>query len=110
MALSFNKRKPVKQENTDSGWLGGGTATSRFTLNEQVNAFISTSLVSDIQTNISNTNFTYTYVLITLPPVPGTTTHIPPILTTGAKSFVQYFIRRGILNQPHIGSRYIASP
>ena len=80
MTVSCDQCKPVTRKNTAAGWLDGGTTTYGSNLNEKGRATISTSLVSDIQSNISNSIFNYTSLLVPLPQLPGTTRPIPPIV------------------------------
>ena len=90
----------MTQKNTDAGWLDSGTPPSLFTLNGKLHAMISNYLVSEIQENISNTNFTSTYILDPFPPLPCPTPLIPTVITTDANYSGKYFVRRGTHQNP----------
>ena len=51
-------------------------------------------LIIYIKENISNYDFTYTYVLVPFPPLPGPTPHISPMVVTESNSSGQYFFCR----------------
>ena len=91
MSLTRNQHKSVSHNKTDAGWLDGVTPLSGFNLNEKGRAMIGISLVSTLQDNIINNNFTYTYGLIQFPPVPVPVPPITPIVTTDANSSGNFF-------------------
>ena len=95
MALYWYQFQLVTQKKNTVGWLYGGTSPSWFTLNEQLCAIISTSLVIYIQINIINNRSTSTYGLVLLPSAHFPTPHYPLISTTDSKSSGKYFFRIG---------------
>ena len=84
----------VTWKNTSAKWFDGGTPPSGFNLYEKGLSVISTSLVSAIQANILNYRFTSTSGLVQLPPLPGPTPTIPPMVITEAKYWPILFWER----------------
>ena len=109
MELYQDQHESVTQKKTTAGWLDVGTPPSGFNINDKICAAISTYLFSAIQENVSNTNFTSNYGLVPLPPVPGPTPPINPIVTTESNSACQYFITIGTLQETHSDTSSIAS-
>ena len=70
---------------------------------------IGTFLGNSIHSNISNSRFTSTSGLVTLPLLPGHTFFIPPIFITEMNSYGQYYFGKGTRQQPRSDSRSIAS-
>ena len=70
---------------------------------------ISTTVVSAIQANIINSNFTSTSSMGKFPSLPGLTPPITPIVINEANTAGQYFVSRGTHQHPHSDSISIAS-
>ena len=104
MRLSSNQRESGTQSKTDAGYLDDSTPPYSFIFNEKGYDLISNFIVSDIQANIINTNFTSTSGLVPLHPVPGPIPPIPPLVTTDANSHGQYFVIIVTCQQPHSDS------
>ena len=109
MEIYQDQHESVTQKKTTAGWLDAGTPPSGFNINDKICAAISTYLFSAIQENVSNTNFTSNYGLVPLPPVPGPTPPINPIVTTESNSACQYFIIIGTLQETHSDTSSISS-
>ena len=109
MAHYNNQCESVTHNKSDIGWLYGGTPPYVFTHNKQLCAMISTSLVSEIQSNTSKNKFAYTSGLVILPSVTGSTIPILPLVKTYSKNRGHSFVREQKCQKPRSDSISINS-